>query len=318
MRTISNKEAFLLASIIITLAGCSGEAPEPTIPFEPFPAPFYLVNSVSFSPSGDTIYVALLHREIVGAADSTNSNQRPEVAIYEAYRSPEGWSNPVLVPFSGSFEDYEPTVSPDGERLVFNTKRPGSDTSRVPLERNDLWRVERTADGWGEPQHIATINTTDWTEAYASMTSDGTLYLLSDRPRAGQAGGGANSADIYRSAFVNGTYSSPALVEPISTELGEGDAWVAPDGSYLIFTRFDAEVGWEETCDLYISFSSSSGWSKAVPLETLNTAGPDFSVAISPDAEWLYYRANYAFVRQPFGPVLDAARKAAGVPESAR
>ena len=179
-------------------------------------------------------------------------------------------------------------------------------------------RVERTADGWGEPQNIATINTAEWTEAYASMTSDGMLYFLSDRPRVGQAGGGANSADIYRSAFVNGTYSLPELVEPISTELGEGDAWVAPDGPYLIFTRFDAEVGWETTCDLYISFSSSAGWSEAVPLEMLNTAGPDFAVAISPDAEWLYYRANYVFVKRSFGPVLDAARKAAGGLESAR
>lgn len=190
------------------------------------------------------------------------------------------------------------------------------DTSDTPLERNDLWRVDRTSTGWGIPHRIAAVNTVEWTEGYAAITSGSTLYFLSDRPRSGQEGGKGDSIDKYRSSSINGVKSVPGLVTPISTVVGEGDQWVSPDGSYIIFTRFNAEAGWETTCDLFICFSCSSGWSQAVPLAMLNTDGPDFAVAISPDEAWLYYRANYAFVKRAWGPILEVIRKANPVESS--
>ena len=49
----------------------------------------------------------------------------------------------------------------------------------------------------------------------------------------------------------------------------------------------------------------------AVPLDSLNTDGPDYGAAVSPDGEWLYYRANGRFLRTALGPVLEEYREGA-------
>jgi Tol biopolymer transport system component len=84
---------------------------------------------------------------------------------------------------------------------------------------------------------------------------------------------------------------------------------VAPDGSYLIFTRWDPAVGWDKGCDLWIAFREGEGWGPPAPLSLLNSAGPDFGAAISPDGQWLYYRSSRQFLRRPLAAVLEAARR---------
>ncbi len=84
---------------------------------------------------------------------------------------------------------------------------------------------------------------------------------------------------------------------------------VSPDGSFLIFTRWDPAVGWDRGCDLYIAFREGTGWGKPIPLAGLNSPNsPDFGAALSPDGQWLYYRSNRQFLRTPLAPVLEAAR----------
>jgi Tol biopolymer transport system component len=96
----------------------------------------------------------------------------------------------------------------------------------------------------------------------------------------------------------------------VSTDqYGEADPMVSPDGSFLIFTRWDPAVGWDRGCDLYIAFREGTGWGKPIPLAGLNSAtSPDFGAALSPDGQWLYYRSNRQFLRTPLAPVLEAAR----------
>ena len=60
----------------------------------------------------------------------------------------------------------------------------------------------------------------------------------------------------------------------------------------MIFTRWDHRAGWQQTCDLYISFRGTIGWTVPVPLTELNTPQPDYAAALSPDDRWLYYRAG--------------------------
>jgi hypothetical protein len=67
-------------------------------------------------------------------------------------------------------------------------------------------------------------------------------------------------------------------------------------------------VGWQQTCDLYISFRGTIGWTIPVPLTELNTSTPDYAPALSPDGRWLYYRAGGRYLRRALDPVLDSAR----------
>jgi Tol biopolymer transport system component len=262
------------------------------------------VNAVAFSPDGREIFAALLHREAQGVDSASGA---PEVSLYHSVRTEAGgWSAPTLMPFSGRFEDYEPAVAPDGSMLVFNSRRPHDDgrTSR----HNDLWVVRREGAGWGAPRMIRELSTFDADESYATLTRDGRIIFHVWRA----LGGSRGRSDLYEARLRDGRFQAPTRL-PLSTDdLAEGDPWVAPDGSYLVFTRWPQEGDWQTTCDLYIAFADGVRWTSAVPLTELNTPGPDYAVTVSPDGERVFYRAGNEYIERPFAPVLAAARARVG------
>ena len=285
--------------LLLGLARPRQGAPEQ---FQPFtPRAYRLVNGVAFDGNDDTMIFALLNREVLahrGRPDST----APETALFTAQRTPGGWSEPSLLPFSGSFADYEPALSVDGNTLLFNSKRPHAD-GRTPT-RNDLYIVERSGGTWGTPRPLTGINSFDLEESYPTMDSARRVVFVR-----GPVVEGGDDFDLYEFTLsADGNTSEPLGLPFSGPEFGEGDPQLARDGSFLIFTRWDHRVGWQQTCDLYISFRGTVGWTIPVPLTELNTSQPDYAAALSPDSRWLYYRAGGRYQRIALGPVLDSAR----------
>lgn len=277
----------------------SAQVPEPFWPFEA--RAYRLVNSIAFSPSGSEMYFALFARE-VRAHRGESSEGVPEVGLYRSTLEASGWSEPEMVPFTGSFHTYEPTISADGGTMVFNSSRPYPD-GRMP-EKNDLWISERTNGEWGSPRRIAELSTFESEESYGALAGDGTLVFLKET----QTPDGSPGYDLYESRY-SGTGFTPPTRHPVSSDRwGEGDPWLSPDGRTLIFTRWDDELGWAESVDLYIATLEPAGWSEPVPLRELNTDGADFGVAASPDGRWLYYKTNSQFMRVDMESVLGRYR----------
>ena len=277
----------------------SAQVPEPFWPFEA--RAYRLVNSIAFSPSGSEMYFALFARE-VRAHRGESSEGVPEVGLYRSTLGTSGWSEPEMVPITGGFHTYEPTISADGRTMVFNSTRPYSD-GQVP-EKNDLWVSERTNGEWGSPRRIAELSTFEAEESYGALADDGTLVFLKEI----QTPDGSPGYDLYESHYSGGRFSPPTR-HPVSTNRwGEGDPWISPDGRTLIFTRWDDEIGWAESVDLYIATLDPDGWSEPVPLRELNTDGADFGVASSPDGRWLYYKTNSQFMRVDMESVLGRYR----------
>src|SRR5215213_9990734 len=61
------------------------------------------------------------------------------------------WRTPEVAPFSGQYSDADPFITPDGSRLYFISNRPVAGKTKPDL---DIWVMERTAAGWGEPKNI--------------------------------------------------------------------------------------------------------------------------------------------------------------------
>ncbi|HYF29996.1 MAG TPA: hypothetical protein VD993_02650 [Chitinophagaceae bacterium] len=269
-----------------------------------------LVQSVAFSPDGQRMYCTLFHRLMRRKLGDT-SKTHPQVAIYEAARTATGWSDPVVVPFSGVYEDYEPTVSPDGKYIFYNSKRPLS-AGGEPFSRNNIWYVEKQGEGWSEPKYFHAANTVKYGEDYPAITQGNKVYFMKETPSA--VNDTISTWKIYVVQFPgSGATPMPAFTgNTTPAQLEQGDPWVAPDESYLIFTQFDNLRGWDKSCDLFICFRKNNKWSLPVLLEELNTANaPDYAVAISPDEQWIYYRANHHLMKRPFKPVLRKYKKRA-------
>ncbi|MFN0181143.1 MAG: hypothetical protein ACKVZ0_20235 [Gemmatimonadales bacterium] len=270
--------------------------------FRPFEAPAYrLVNSVSFSPDDGAMYFALLYRDVLrhrGRPDSSAA----ELGVFVSKREGDRWGEPELLPFSGQHVDYEPALSPDGSLMLFNSRRPYPD-GRIPT-RNDLWMVERRGESWGEPRPLDGINSFELEESYSTIDRDRRVVYVRGPTREG-----GDDYDLYETRIDSrGVVDSPRRLPFSGEQFGEGDPQLARDGSFLILTRWDHRIGWQQTCDLYLSFRSVGGWTEPVPLTMINTPDPDYGAALSSDGAWLYYRAGGRFLRRALAPIIESAR----------
>lgn len=223
----------------------------------------------AFSPDGREVYW------------SVYSHGFEDQALYFSRRDGDRWSSPKGAPFSGGYRDGGPAFSPDGKRLFFSSTRPkrGGD---API---NIWFVERTKGGWGEPQKLGLPINTDRGEANPSFAGDGTLYFSSTRD------GGRGRSDIWRSKWVDGKYAEPEnLGGSINTEDADYAPCIAPDESFLVFSRHE-QSQWGQGVDLHVSFRRPDGaWTQA---ENMGKAVPLFRNAkfpgLSPDGRYLFF-----------------------------
>jgi Tol biopolymer transport system component len=226
------------------------------------------LNSV-FSPDGREFYFCV--RNFLGA-----------VSIFQMKMEGEEWSQPKLLPFASRYGDIDVTMSPDGNKILFSSRRPipGSDEQK---EDYDFWMVKREGNTWGEPMHLGEDINSDSHDYYPMMTNSGAIYFSSQRE-------GPGTNNIYRSEFVDGKYAKAVkLGDAINTEHREFDPYISPDESILIFTSGRPEgLG---SGDLYISFKDEKGeWTKAKNMgDIINTAGSEYCPMISPDGKYLFF-----------------------------
>jgi hypothetical protein len=249
----------------------------------------------SFSPDGKEFYFTKL----------IQYTTFPKYGLICVSRFSAGkWTQPEVVPFSGSNLDLSPKLSPDGKTMFFGSSRPAPGKKARVLR---IWSVERTATGWGEPKPLpAPINAPDdrWNWA-PSVTRDGTLYFASTR------GGNGDQSHIYRSRLLNGAYTEPEALGPeINSEFNEGDPYISPDEAVLIFSSAGDGLGDKDRpetlkgggvlyarADLYVSFKKDGAWSVARHLEHgINSTADEAAPSLTPDGKYLFFTSE----RSPF------------------
>lgn len=192
------------------------------------------------------------------------------------------------IPYQTSFYDLYPynfSVAPDGETLIFTTIRTSDGSGQ--LGDPNIGKIRKTSEGWSNPTMFGQSINTEWSDNYPSVTKDGTLYFMSNRP------GGFGQNDLYRSELTDGIYSNVEnLGSPVNTELSEVDAFIAPDESYLIYC-LTASFGFGGV-DLYITFRKHDGsWLKPVNMgKKINTSGHESRPYVTPDGKFFFFTSN--------------------------
>lgn len=197
------------------------------------------------------------------------------------------WTEPQVAPFCATnANDLEPHISPDGKRFYWLSCRPGEGQPAKPgWVYQDIWVMDREADGWGEPYNLGAPVNTDGAEFYPSVTRDGTLYFTR----------GEQSSAIYRSRQIDGIYQEPEKLPPqVNCGTGHFNAFIAPDESYIIVsvTGRDDSLGGP---DYYIVFRSpDDSWSEPINMgATINTdRGGEWSPYLSPDGRYFFFMSS--------------------------
>ncbi len=197
----------------------------------------------------------------------------------------ETWTEPRTIISHERYSFMDAALSPDETRLYFISNQPldGTGEPKDP----DLWYSVRTEDGWGPPQNAGPVLNSDRTEYYVTFTDEGTLYFTTNRA---VAEGDEMNFDIHAAPMVDGEFQQPIpLSDSVNSEGYDGDVFVAPDESYLIFSSGRPDgLG---NGDLYVSFRMASGeWTEAKNMgPTINTEGQDYCPFVTRDGRYLFY-----------------------------
>ncbi len=193
------------------------------------------------------------------------------------------WSVPVnLGPnVNSTARETGPAVSPDGELLYLSARgRPDA------LGRDDIYVCAREGKGWGPASNLGPAINTTWEEIGPCPFPDLKTLLFSRRDPV------QRSYDLAVSVKVEGEWlEAIGLGRPLATPGEERFATITADGKELYFSA-DWRAG-RGSYDIWQSYRDDRGnWSEAINLgPRINTRDPEYSPAISPDGERLFFGA---------------------------
>jgi peptidoglycan-associated lipoprotein len=158
--------------------------------------------------------------------------------IYMTTRQGEGWSEPVVLPFSS--DEYtvgHPTLSADGNRMYFASDMSGG------MGGKDIWMVSYDAgtNTWGTPVNLGAAINTEFDEMYPHIDTDGTLYFAS----AGH--GGMGGLDNFRSTGSGTSWSAPEnLRSPLNSPADDFGIYKTGANSGFFSSTREGGLGWDD------------------------------------------------------------------------
>lgn len=237
----------------------------------------------TFSPDGSEFYYTV------------NLPSRGQVVFMELQED-NTWTEPKFAHFSSSFSEVDPLFSPNGKKLYFTSNRPVSDSS--DLNRNNIWFVEKTKNGWGEQEMVVLTENGDY---YSSITNQGEIYFNTWK-----------TGDIYKAVKTDSSHFIERLPDIINLNKSVGDPFVSPKEDYLIFKGNNLEDTYGSS-DLYISFKINNEWTNPVNLgEPINSSARESCPYVTADEKMLIFsstRLNQEYETKPLQSISSLKSK---------
>lgn len=184
---------------------------------------------------------------------------------------------------SAQYWDADPFFSKDGKTLYFISNRPLK--TGGAQKDFDIWKVERTGNGWGTPVRLDPPINSESSEYYPTLTDDETMYFGSRRK------GGKGGSDIWFSNLEQGVYRVAQNVEAVNTPGNEFEPFIAFDESFMIFMATPSES--LEEADFYISYNQQHKWSAPVKLPApFNSPNTEFSPKVTRDLKYFFFSST--------------------------
>ncbi len=153
-------------------------------------------------------------KNMIFARSSRSKEKEPfEIKLYESVYQDTGWTKPrELSEINSGYWDACPSLSPDGNTLVFASNRPGKNENGGSYGGLDLYRSTKTREGtWSEPMNLGRSINTSGNEMFPFLVSKDIFYFASD----GHVGLGG--LDIHRATKNGAVYKVSNIGAPINS-----------------------------------------------------------------------------------------------------
>ena len=251
--------------------------------------------AITFTPEMDEIYF-------------TRRKPEEDNVIYAMKLIDGKWSNPESAFFTATEGwDFEPHISPKGDKLYFGSTRPLTDT--IGTTGLHQWYSKKQENGWSIPIPLEKPFVDKSIIMYLTSSENGNLYFTT-----GEKGDKPEDWVIYNSVMEDGQYKD---IKRMGNEINASGKWIAhsyiaPDESYMIYD-LKSNLGFGES-DLYISFNKNGVWTKPFNLgPKINTDKTEMAASVSPDGNYLFFHRGEEnegdIYWVDFRPIKEAIKK---------
>lgn len=173
--------------------------------------------------------------------------------------------------------------APDG-KSVFITRNNYNEKAIDGTRLFSLYVSTLDGETWSEPEPIP-FNSNDYSVGHATLSPDGKLlFFASDMP------GGKGGVDIYRSKWVDGSWSIPENMSSINTSGDEMFPYFHESGAF--FFSSDGYAGYGGL-DVFVGLYKDDDVRQARNVGApFNSSGDDFSVWMNKDAKSGMFSSN--------------------------
>jgi hypothetical protein len=219
-----------------------------------------------------------------------NSSRSGAYDIWMSTRSDVGepWGAPVAAAsFNSPEQETNPVIAPDGLTFWVSSRRDGQSNHDIYVST----RPDRQSN-WTALMPVPELTDTVVNEKVGAVSSDNLTMLFT------------RDSDMYVTQRMDTAAPWGALfpIDELNTLAFEGEAWLSPQALELFFTsNIEGNDGIYQTTRTTVS----APWSAAVPVLSLNTAGPDGDPWLAPDMSYVMFaRAVDGAGRQIYEAIL--------------
>ena len=235
----------------------------------------------SFTPDGATLFF-----------EQSNGTWS---TIVMSVRVKGAWTRPVLAPFADQYSSQQPAVSPDGRYVIFESTRPAPALG-AGKKAAHLYRVDRTARGWGQPVELPPSVNIARRVFKPSIAANGDLYFMADTG----GGSGAPAWRLYVARRTAGGYGQATQLPFSDGTYSDVDPYIAPDQRYLIFSSKNRAPFDDNHEHLFIVWRTPGGWSAPTPIRYAGDGGADDGEAnVGTDGRTLYFTSGRSVAPAP-------------------
>ncbi len=177
---------------------------------------------VSFGRDGEAVGVAFVRGE---------RQSYPTIVTVPLDNNQLNLGHPVTV-LEGEAFTSQPTLSPDGTRLVFVSDRPGG------VGKLDLWVCDRRGQiDWSEPVLLSTIINSPGDEITPTFISNDSLVYASN------GYGGKGGFDLFLIVLREGAWQEPEPLSALNSEFDESDLAILDTGDLIFASNRPGGLG---------------------------------------------------------------------------